>query len=416
MRVIVLGGNGGMGRYAVRTAVSLGFVDEVVVADLDGEAASRFATLCGPKASGAAIDARDEAAMTRVFSGFDAVLNTVGPFFRMGPPVLRAAIRAKVHYFDINDDWESTAAMFAMDADARDAGITAVIGMGASPGISNMLALKAMRQLDRVEDIFAGFDVDAAMPERRGAKPSAATVHGIHQLTGTIRVFENGRYSDAKPMREIVLDYPGIGRISGWTMGHPEAVTFPRSFPDLRAACVLMTTTRSNLVALRILRTLIDAGLVSIDRAAGWVERLEGVGKPVKTPTDYMREAVSRTKQRLPPLFAVARGVHNGRPAAVAATVTSAPAGGMGGATGVPLATGLGIVRPGQGSKHGVFSPEAIVEPDIFFDALAPLCTPACSGVDDLVVLTRSWGGADLAAEFRRRMDRSQEAHRARVA
>ena len=43
----------------------------------------------------------------------------VGPFFRLGPPVLRAAIRARCHYLDINDDWESTEAMFEMSDEAR---------------------------------------------------------------------------------------------------------------------------------------------------------------------------------------------------------------------------------------------------------------------------------------------------------
>jgi len=58
---------------------------------------------------------------------------------------------AGVHYLDINDDWESTEAMLAMDAAARGRGVTAVIGMGASPGISNLLARHAMRRLDLVD-------------------------------------------------------------------------------------------------------------------------------------------------------------------------------------------------------------------------------------------------------------------------
>jgi hypothetical protein len=73
----------------------------------------------------------------------------------------------------------------------------------------------------------------------------------------------------------------------------------------------------------------------------------------------------------------------------------------MGGATGVPLATALGVILPIVGTKHGVFPPEAIVDPTNFFDALAPLCTPACKGVEDLVVLTRSWERLDLATALR---------------
>ena len=47
----------------------------------------------------------------------------------------------------------------SMDTDARAAGITAVIGMGASPGITNLLACQAVRELDGVDELIAGFDL-----------------------------------------------------------------------------------------------------------------------------------------------------------------------------------------------------------------------------------------------------------------
>jgi saccharopine dehydrogenase-like NADP-dependent oxidoreductase len=401
MRVIALG-TGGMGRYAAKTAVAFDFVSELVVADIDVAAASRFAESLGPKARAAGIDVGDEPALVRLFSGAGAVLNTVGPFFRLGPPVLRAAIRAGCHYFDINDDWESTEAMLAMDTEARARGVTAVIGVGASPGISNLLAVTAIRELDDVEELYPGFDLDAAMPEARGAKPSAASVHGVHQLTGKIRVFEDGRFVDEAPMRRVDLDYPGLGARTGYTMGHPEAITFPRYYPSLRRSLILMTMSRSNLLAMRVLGALVDSRIISIDRAAAWVERLEGVGKPVKTPADYVREISDDRTPRLPPIFAVARGRKNGRPATVAATVLSAPAVGMGGATGVPLAVGLAVVRPDREQRRGVFAAEAIVDPDAFFDRLAPLCTPGKRGRSELVLVSRSWEPLDLRAELRR--------------
>lgn len=396
MKVVVLGA-GGMGRYAAMTAARLAGVSEVVIGDLSAAAAAETAAAIGGAARSEAVDVRDENALVSLFAGATAVLNTVGPFFRLGPPVLRAAIAARVHYLDINDDWESTEAMLALDGEARAAGITAVIGMGASPGISNLLACRAMGELDQVEEVIAGFDLDAAMPETRGDRPAAATVHGLHQLTGRIRVFEDSRFADVKPRRRVPFDYPGLGRRYGWTMGHPEAITFPRRFPDLRAARVVMTMAPLNRLGTSAICALIDAGLLSLDRAAAWVEQLEGVGKPVKTPADYIAEMVDSPQGRLPPLFAIARGRRGGKPATVAAAVRSAPARGMGGATGVPLATALGVVQPLLGRQCGVLPPEAIVEPAAFFDALAPLCSPPCNGAD-LAVLTRSWEQVDLIA------------------
>lgn len=257
------------------------------------------------------------------------------------------------------------------------------------------------RELDEVEELYPGFDLDAAMPETRQPKPSAATVQGVHQLTGKIRVFAGGRFVDEAPMRRVEIDYPGIGPSFGWTMGHPEAITFPRYYPTLKTTLVLTTMTRANLQAMRVLSFLVNAGVVSVERAAAWVERLEGVGRPVKTVQDYVAEMLDERVPRLPPRFALARARKNGRAATAAATILSAPPVGMGGATGVPLALGLAVVRPDTIEPRGVVAAEAIVDPNSFFDRLAPLCNPAKRDAADLLLVSRSWETRDLRAELR---------------
>jgi saccharopine dehydrogenase-like NADP-dependent oxidoreductase len=402
MRVVALGA-GGMGRYAAKTAAGFDFVDELIIADLDQSAASRLAESIGSKARSMRVDVTDASSLATAFEGAHAVLNSVGPFFRLGPPVLRAAIAAKCHYLDINDDWESTEAMMALNSDARAAGITAVIGIGASPGISNLLAVTAMRELDQVDEVYAGFDLDAAMPESRGEKPCAATIHGVHQLTGTIRVFDGGKVVDEPPLRRVSFEYPGLGRCEAFTMGHPEAITFPASYPELSRCLVLMTMSRTNMTVMRVLARLVDAGWLSVERAAGFIEWAEGVGKPVKTPEDYLRELLSGRQRTLPPLFAVVNGRRNGRRESVAASIMSAPAVGMGGATGVPLAVGLAAVRPDGDVPRGVFAPEAIIDPDAFFDRLAPLCTPKKKSRENLLLVSRSWENLSLRARLSER-------------
>lgn len=399
MKVIVLG-VGGMGRYAARTAAGFDFIEELVLADLDEGAATTLASELGPKAHAMGVDVTDDASLAHMMDGATAVLNTVGPFFRLGPPVLAAAIRAGCHYLDINDDWESTEAMLAMHGDAQRRSITAVIGMGASPGISNLLAAAAIAELDEVRAVYPAFDLDAAMPETRGKNPSAASVHGIHQLTGSIRVFDGGKFVDERPMRRIDLDYPGLGALSGWTMGHPEAITFPRYFPTLERSLILMTMERGNLWAMRVIRMLVDSKLLSVKRAAAWVESLEGVGKPVKTPADYLRELSQAGHPKLPPVCAVATGSKDGQAAQTAATILSAPARGMGGATGVPLAVGLAVLRPEGEQSRGVFAPEGIIDGKRFFDMLAPLCSPPKRGAEDLLLISRSWEDSDLRQQL----------------
>jgi saccharopine dehydrogenase-like NADP-dependent oxidoreductase len=392
-----------MGRYAVRTAVAFDFVAEVVVADLQLAAAERIAERAGAKARPAAVNAEDAAGLRDLLRGADVVLNTVGPFYRFGVPILEAAIDAGCNYLDICDDWEPTLAMLELDPRARDAGVTAIIGVGASPGVSNLLAAKAISRLDTVEEVITGWglsgtgavrdDGDGEGAEREARKsdsrePSAAVVHWMHQCSGTIRVRRGGRFEDVKPVQEMSVDYPGIGVGTAWSVGHPEAVTLPLMYPEIQSSTNVMVGPPFLIEAVRALGAAIDAGDLSVEGAA---TQMEG---PI--PPELRKAAASESGAvRLPPLFALARGQRGGAPRAVGAMVLGMPRGGMGGATGVPLAVGLSLFARGQVEKPGVFAPEGVMDADGFFDALAPLCSPAfASGREMLAVTDTDGGGA----------------------
>jgi len=94
-------------------------------------------------------------------------------------------------------------------------------------------------------------------------------------------------------------------------------------------------------------------------------------------------------------LFAYAAGTKDGRPRRVGSRLSAAPYGGMkretmGGVTGVPLATALAMFAKGEIDRRGVFAPEGALDPDAFFDALAPLCTPTKKDVRELVEISTS--------------------------
>ena len=70
----------------------------------------------------------------------DVVLNAVGPFYRFGPKVLRTAIDAGIDYVDVCDDYDATIEMLNLTEDAVKNKVRALIGMGSSPGLSNVIA------------------------------------------------------------------------------------------------------------------------------------------------------------------------------------------------------------------------------------------------------------------------------------
>jgi len=369
MRIVILGGAGEMGRVAVETAARLGFVTQIVVADRNLEGASAQAARFPGLAVSAAVDLRDRAGLLGVITGADVVLNAAGPFFELGAPTLEAAIEAGAHYLDICDDWEPTLDMLELGERARARGVTAVIGMGASPGLTNLLAMKAARALDAADELLTGWSIDDATGEETAKmkgrqEPSAAVVHWMQQLSGRIRVQESGLQALVKPLQGRQIAFPEYGTLKVWTVGHPEAVTLPRALPELKACVNVMTgSDEKTFTGLKLLQGLVDAKILSLREAARELET-SGDGPSTRRP-----------RKALPGLFGWASGRRDGRATITAAWLRALPVGGMGGATSVPLALALNLfagVRPAP--PHGVLTPEEAIDPDWFFDLVAPYC------------------------------------------
>ncbi|MFA5110751.1 MAG: saccharopine dehydrogenase NADP-binding domain-containing protein [Desulfobaccales bacterium] len=239
-RVLALGA-GAMGALAAAMVAAFPEVESLTVADLNLEAARRVAAGCGGKAGAAAIDVTNPNELTSLMRGADLVMNCVGPFFRFGVPVLKAAIAAGVDYLDICDDPEPTRAMHEYQAIASKAGITAIVGLGASPGITSLLAARARAELDKVEELIAGWNIEEDSGGDETVSYSAAAVHWMQQCSGTILECARGRLVEHQPLVDVNLDYPGRGRRTVYTVGHPEPVSFHYSYPDLpRSFCVMV--------------------------------------------------------------------------------------------------------------------------------------------------------------------------------
>jgi len=395
MKILALGGCGDIGRHAVRTLIENEYCSHVVIADINEENARQYASRFGSKASWTRVDISNSHQLKKAFSGVDVIMNTVGPYFRYGLHALRSAIETKRHYMDVCDDWEPTLEMLALDATAREAGVTAIIGLGASPGISNMLAVKAISELDLAQELYTGWDLEEAVPEQIGPQPSAATIHGIHQLTGRIRVLEKGHFVESKPLQRIMLTYPGIpGTSPSWSIGHPEPITFPRYYPSLEKSLNVMTAKRSTIAFIKFLAPLVNTGWLSVQKA-GWLAEhtMHKTGHPTTTgpALDVLVDKLHSGLTFLPPLFSLALGKKDGMTAACGCMILSAPQGGMGPVTGVPLAIGISLLANQKLRGPGVFAPEGAVNPDDFFAALGPLCSPPIRSIAELVFITRTW-------------------------
>ncbi len=394
-RIVVLGGAGNMGRVAVRTAASLDGIREVIIGDRDLAAAEKIASEIASSAKvrlrAERIDVTDSIALRRLLSEAGAVLNTTGPFHKFGVPILRTAIETRTHYLDICDDWEPTLEMMREHQNAANAGVVAVIGMGASPGVSNLLAKVAARELDEVTDLYTAWPLDVpiggvsisedkeSLVDRNG-KPSAAVRHLMQQISGLIRVVEDGRLVDRPPLDAAEIDYPGRGRGAAYTVGHPEPLTMRETLGIRgRSACLMILTTQA-LSLLKDLNAALDQKSLTIDQAAA---AMIAPGA-LRTLKALVKSIGLKGHGSLPPFFAFATGSKDGKPARVGVSVNTVPKG-MANSTGVPLALGLRQLLEGRLATPGVFAPEAVIDADTFFDQLAPYCDPPMARSSDVL-------------------------------
>lgn len=364
-KVLALGA-GAMGTIAAKTIASFEEVESLIIADLDPEVAKQKALACGDKARAAGIDVTNRKDLVSLMRRADVVMNCVGPFFRFGVTVLGAALEAGVDYLDICDDPEPTKAMHELHNRAQAAGITAIVGLGASPGITSMLAARARAELDQTEELVAGWNIEEDAGGDNRLSYSAATVHWMQQCSGTILECDRGRLVEHKPLLDVALDYPGRGRRIVYTVGHPEPVSFHYSFPDLPHSFCVMVMPSAWIGNFRSLGSQIDQGKLTLEEAAQILAEDSAQSGPEPNPP--------ADTPRLPLFFALAKGAKDGRPALAATSIKSIPPG-MANATGIPLALGTRLVLQGRVTLKGVIAPEIAFDTEEFFQMLAPYCT-----------------------------------------
>lgn len=397
MKVLAIGGSGSMGRACVRAALTFDFVSEIVVAGIDKELAARFVeSLNDSRAHASYLDVNDIQHLREEIRKVDVVLNTAGPFFRFGVPILSAAIEEAKHYCDICDDWQPTAQMLELSERAKANNVTAIIGLGASPGIANLLCVKAATALDDVETIVSAWKLSGAVNADDGfndnrshahetdkAPVDAAAVHLIHCLAEDIQVLHDGEMVTSRALQHTQLDLASLAKVDVWSLGHPEAITLVRRFPELKNCYNGMLGIGSQVESLRQIADAVAAKQLSIEVAAQLLM--------TKEDSSGKNNAEGQAKQKqskdtdIPDMFAYAAGYKEEQFTTSAAFLKRYPSGGMATITGIPLALFLPLLQQGHLTEQGVFAPEEVIDPEVFFELFDAFCGAKGCG---LTVLT----------------------------
>ncbi len=364
-KITVLGGAGTVGSFAARTLAASKVFAEIVIADKHRARGEQLVqALQGVRASFVECDAEDPASIARAVQGSSVVLNTAGPFYRLGLTILKTVIGAGVNYVDVCDDFEPTVQFLELDGEAKKRNVSALIGMGSSPGFANVLARFAADMLFdeiRVIDIY----------HAHGGEPDegpAVVKHRLHSMQIGIPAFVDGKqqtvhlFEESGRALEEETCFHNVGTYPVYAYPHPETITLPRYIQGLRRVTNLGLVLPPRYAEL--IKGMARLGVTS--------EAPIDVGGQKVAPLDFAVAFILNERPRLMQeaglaqamgcLKIVTKGRKDGEDHTYVFSMSSASKG-MGEGTGMPAAFGAILMATGKIKDKGVFPPEKGVNP-----------------------------------------------------
>ncbi len=371
-KVIVLGGCGAVGSVVVKTLAAQDIFSQIIIGDINQQRADKIMSE-NPQnnISFIKVNAEDSQSIQSAITGCDLVINCIGPFYKTVKTILEQVIAAKINYVDVCDDVDVTFEIFNLHEKAKNSGITALIGMGSSPGATNLLAKFAADNLLDETDAVDIFHAHGGEP----FEGEGVIGHRFHCMSIDIPMFLDGELRYVKFFEEDgielrrTFDFPVIGNdINVYPYPHPEQVTIPKYIP------LKQVTNRGTVLPdeyYSLTKDVCKAGLASR-------EAVDVKGQSV-IPYDFAMAYIIRERER------ILKETNFGRQRGCCSVVVKGKKDGkyqeyrfhmasqseaLGEGTGIPAAMGGILMHQGKITEKGVLPPEGCVNPIDFIDLM----------------------------------------------
>jgi saccharopine dehydrogenase (NAD+, L-lysine-forming) len=373
--VAVLGAAGTIGPAVVRDLAERGSVEHLLLLDRAGGPLDAVASAHAPgRATTRVLDATDPAALAGALrvSGAEVLVNAAS--YRLNLAAMEGAVDAGCHYVDLGGLYHTTLEQLRLDDRFGAAGRTAVLGIGASPGKTNLMAALAVSRLgpDTVDALHVSATAtDPTPPGHTGLAAPYALETILDELTMPSIVVRDGVVDEVPALTDggkVAFPEPVGTRQAVYTL-HSELATFASSFPGVRDVSFRLSLAPA--LADRV-EFLARCGLADLDPL------VLGDGARV-TPREVLVACLARSGATSPPsnqTTAVHLVEASGAGETVRVTAVTVPhlRWGLGGgvvSTAAPAAEAADRLLRGDVLGTGVLPPERAFPPDGFLDALA---------------------------------------------
>jgi lysine 6-dehydrogenase len=314
--------------------------------DLDLRRAEEVATEHGGgKAQARKADATRD--LAEQLQGMEVLVNSAA--YRINLAAMRACLDADCHYLDLGGLYHVTAEQLRLSDEFERRGLLALLGIGSAPGKTNLLAVRALRELPgqprSISVLAAGRDLD---PPEGSSFPYA-----LRTLLDEIRMppmaLVDRRARELRPLQEgphVDFGEP-VGEADTIFTLHSEVLTFGESF-DCPNVTFALSLSPKVLESLEKLRGASEERIAEVARSAS--------PPSAKTVSVHIVEAT-------------------GEDTRIRARSVTPPheAWGLGGgivSTATPAAAAVRLLARGSISKRGALPPESCIDPEEMFGEL----------------------------------------------
>ena len=380
MANVLIIGAGGVGRVvAHKCAQASDVFDSITLASRTRSKCDRIASEIDFPIRTAEVDADQVEEVIRLIrdTGCDLVIHVALPYQDL--VIMDACLATGVHYVDTANYEPRDQARFTYDYQwpyherFKKKGLTALLGSGFDPGVTNVFAAYTQKHLlDEIDtlDILDCNDGNHGLPFATNFNPEI----NIREITAKGRYWENGEWRETEPLSEHrPFFFPEVGKKEIYLLYHEELESLCRNLRGIQRIRFWMTFSESYLRHLQVLR---NVGMTSIKPV-----RFEG---QKIAPVEFLRAILpdpaslgrrTRGKTVIGTLFTgrkngVLRRLYLYNICDHQACYREVKSQAVSYTTGVPAMVGARMIATGEWARPGVWNLEQL-DPDPFLQALS---------------------------------------------